>query len=123
MAFRDIKRFARQALHNAMRVSARCYTDGPAGPFTDLHLRLNSKAGLTGDLAGTSLAYAQSSETVPKLIFIYADHIPDRGNVYALDNGEVYRVDHTEPRDTLTITAICIRLTDEEAASYPPPEE
>ena len=104
-----------------MKVKCLAYTGGPSGPSVELFCRVNSKINLAGDLAGTSLAYAESSETIPKLIFLVADHIPERGNVYSVEADEAYRCDHTEPTDTITITAICNRLTDEEAALFIPP--
>lgn len=121
MAFRDIKTLARKALHNAMQVPALAYTDGPAGPSEAVRMRVNSKIANAGDLAGTSLAYAESVETNPHLIFLVAEHVPERGNVYSVALDEAYRVDHTEPTDTITITAICNRLTEEEAAEFTPP--
>lgn len=121
MAFRDIKKLARTALHSAMKVQAKVYTGGPAGPSADVFCRVNSKVAQAGDLAGTSLAYAESVETAPKLIFLVADHVPARGYVYSISVDEAYRVDHVEPTDTITITANCVRLTTSEAAGFTPP--
>lgn len=121
MTLRDIKTTARARLFDKMKVETLCYTSGPLGGSDTVYARVNSKNEAVGDLAGTSLAYAERSETIPKLIFLAADHIPKRGYVYVVDEHEAYRVDSTEPRDTITITAACSRLSSSELASYTPP--
>lgn len=122
MSFRDIKAKARQALHRGMKVKAKVYTGGPTGPSADVECRVNSKIAQVGDMAGTSLSYAESVETTPKLIFLIAEHTPARGNVYSIGPDEAYRVDHAEPSDTITVTAVCARLSKADALTYDPPE-
>lgn len=121
MAFRDIKNRARGKLHEHMRRRAQLYLTGPSGPSSTVYCRLNSKIARTGDLKGTSLAYAETVETDPKLIFLKADHIPARGHVLVMEGGDAYRVDHVEPDDEITVTANVLRLSSTEAASYAPP--
>ena len=74
-----------------------------------------------GDLAGTSLAYAERAETIPKLIFLVADHIPSRNNDYIISATEGYRVDTIEPIDGITVTAVCTRIKSQEISLYTPP--
>ena len=119
MNLRELKAQARTALHERMKVRAVRYSGGPSGPSETVYCRLNSKIAQTGDLVGTSLGYAEGVETEPKLIFLKQDVIPKRGEVYVLAPGEAYRVDHLEPDDTITITAICARLQRDEAKQYP----
>ncbi len=122
MSLRAIKATARSRLHDRMRVETYAYNDGPDGDRETVFLRVNSEVEEVGDLAGTSLAYAQRGETVPKLIFWIADgHTPKRGTVYAVDTDEAYQVDNLEPRDGPTVTAIAKRLPKEEAAKYEHP--
>ena len=104
-----------------MRVPAKVYTAGPLGPVDDVFCRVHSKINTVGDLAGTSLAYAERAETTPKLIFLISEHEPARGSVYAIQAGEVYRVDSVEPTDGITRTAICVRVTTADAVNYPSP--
>ena len=93
-----------------MRVETLCYTAGPSGGSETVWLRVNSKVAERGDLAGTSLQYAERVEDEPKLIFLAAEHNPARGNVYIVDDVEGYRVELAEPQDGITITARAVRL-------------
>ena len=107
-----------------MKVRSRRYSTGPSGPWTTAWARLNSKIAPVGDLAGTSLSYAEREETNPKLIFLIANGvIPVRGEVYSLEADEAYEIDHLEPSDTTTVTAVCSRLTTAKALTYAPPTE
>lgn len=121
MSFRAVKATARARLHERMKVESLCYSAGPAGGSSTVWLRVNSKSLETGDLAGTSLAYAERVETVPKLHFIAADHAPKRGNIYIIDPTEGYRVDTVEPSDGITITASAARLKESDVALYAAP--
>jgi hypothetical protein len=104
-----------------MRVQTALYRTGPSGPSETVYCRLNSKITPSGDLKGTSLAYAETVETEPRLIFLREEHRPARTWVYVLEAGEAYRVDHVEPDDTITVTAVCTRLSKEDVAAYEPP--
>jgi len=115
---RAIKDKARARLHDRMRVESYCYVGGPDTAPTTVWLRVNSKDEALGDLAGTSLAYAERRETVPKLIFLAEEHDPQRGSVYAVGPEEAYKVDTVDPRDGITVTVIASRLTKKEAALY-----
>lgn len=119
---RAVKDRARSLLHGRMKVKGFFYPDGPDSVYTVLWFRVNSKDEAVGDLAGTSLGYAERRETVPKLIFLAEDHSPERGNVYIVSPHEGYRVDSVDPQDGITITANCVRLTSREVGTYEPPE-
>lgn len=121
MSLRAIKDTARARLHARMRVETLCYVDGPSGPSTTVWLRVNSKDEAVGDLAGTSLAYAERAETVPKLIFLAEEHVPARNNVYMVSAYEGYRADYIEPQDGITITANATRLSSQEVGDFTPP--
>ena len=121
MSLRAIKDTARDRLHSRMRVETLCYADGPSGPSSTVFVRVNSKDEAVGDLAGTSLAYAERMQTVPKLIFLADEHVPQRNNVYMVTAYEGYRVDHIEPRDGITITANATRLSSQEVGDFTPP--
>ena len=119
---RDIKDTARSRLHLRMRVETLCYAGGdPAATAETVWLRVNSKDEAVGDLAGTSLAYAERAETVPKLIFLVADHTPVKNNVYMVSATEGYRVDSLEPQDGITVTAVASRLARQEIGQFTPP--
>ena len=101
-----------------MRVETYCYDDGPDSTYETVWCRVNSKDEPVGDLAGTSLGYAERVETVPKLIFLADEHDPQRGNVYAVGPEEAYEIDTVEPRDGITVTANASRLSKKDAAKY-----
>ena len=101
-----------------MKVEMFCYPDGPDSSYTRVWARVNSKMEAVGDLAGTSLAYAERRETIPKLIFLASDHDPLRGEVFAVGPEEAYEIDTVDPRDGLTVTATVTRLSKKDAAKY-----
>ena len=75
---RAIKDKARARLHERMKVETYCYVDGPDSIYETVWCRVNSKDEAVGDLAGTSLGYAERRETIPKLIFLADEHDPQR---------------------------------------------
>lgn len=98
------------------------YADGdPAAVAETVYCRVNSKDEAVGDLAGTSLAYAERMETVPKLIFLVSEHTPAKKGVYMVSATEGYRVDSIDPQDGITITANCTRLARQEIGNFTPP--
>jgi len=121
VSLRAIKDKARAKLFDRMKVEALAYSGGPEGPSETVWLRLNSEDRAAGDLAGTSLGYAQSVETQPKLIFLHAAHEPSRGNVYVISDQEAYQVETVEPKDGITVTAQATRLLDTQTALYGAP--
>ena len=115
---RAIKDKARSHLHERMKVETYCYVDGPDSTYETVWCRVNSKDETVGDLAGTSLGYAERRETIPKLIFLADEHDPQRGNVYAVGPEEAYEIDTVDPRDGITVTATVSRLSKKDAAKY-----
>lgn len=118
---RGIKDRARARLFERMKVETLAYAGGPAGPSETVFVRVNSEDRAAGDLAGTSLGYAEVVQTQPKLIFLHADHIPVRGNVYVVGSHEAYQVEVVEPRDGITVTAQAVRLSEAKTATYAAP--
>lgn len=118
---RDIKARSRSRLHERMKVETLCYTDGPSGPSETVWLRVHSEIEKKGDLAGTSLAYAERLDDNPKLVFLAADHTPKKKNVYIVSDVEGYRIDSLEPQDGITIKAVAVRLKAEEVSNYAAP--
>ena len=115
---RAIKDKARARLHERMRVETYCYVDGPDSAPSVVWRRVNSKDKAVGDLAGTSLGYAERRETIPTLIFLADEHVPQRGNVYAVGPEEAYEVDTVDPRDGITVSVTATRLSKKDAALY-----
>ncbi|MGI9505994.1 MAG: hypothetical protein ACR2RE_23385, partial [Geminicoccaceae bacterium] len=96
MSFRTTKETARVKLHEGLSFAALCYADGPTGTAEPVRVRKHTKTFNAGDLAGTSLQFAEVREESPKLVFLVNDHRPERGHVYALETGDVYEVDHVD---------------------------
>lgn len=77
---------------------------------------------MVGDVAAPGLTGAVEFKDIePKLVFKTTEHVPRRGYVYSLGDGNVYQVDHVEVPDGITLTAVCTRLSLTQAASYPGP--
>lgn len=87
-----------------------------------MNCRVHTENKALGDLAGTSLGYAEIADVTPKLIFWLEDgHVPQRGGVYSISATEAYRVDHVETPDFVTVAAVVSRLAAKDAADFTPP--
>ncbi len=134
MAWRDIKAAARATVHSTMQVSALYLVENPAyvTPVVDpdipqyietpVNVRVHSGEIALGDMKGTNFHFAQREEDNPSIIFLYSEMpAPERNALVSVADGEAYRIDHTKPRDNLTITASCLRLSASESAGLPLP--
>ena len=104
----SIRETARRALHSAMKRPASYYQDPKVmGSAPQLvYVRPHSKRGMTGDLAGTNLSYAQNQDRVYTILFFREEvAIPKRGALVVLSATEGYFIDNVEPPDGLTVTA------------------
>lgn len=116
MGLREIKTAARRALHDAMQVPASYYSD-PATYVGTIHVRVHTKWTRQGDLKGTNLNYAETEDTVPKLIFDRNEVAnPPRGGYVVISDEEGYRIGETQPPDGITITANVAPMTPAELA-------
>jgi len=134
MAWRDIKAAARATVHSTMQVPALYLVENPAyvTPVIDpdipqyietlVNVRVHSGEIALGDMKGTNFHFAQREEDNPSIIFLYSEiPAPERNALVSVADGEAYRIDHTKPRDNLTITASCLRLSASESAGLPLP--
>lgn len=117
--FRKIKDTARAKLHAGLAFAATLYSPGSSVDLKTVSVRKHTERKAAGDLAGTSLAYAESREQQPQLVFLVAEHEPARGEVYALEDGSVFQVDHVDPVDGVTRIAHCTAVSESEAGVYP----
>ena len=118
--WRSIKRTARRVVHSTMQVPA-IAIDSLAAEHS-VTVRVHDKQGVSGDLAGTNLNYAEVRERQPSLIFWRYQFEPVRGMVVSVETGEAYRVDHLEPPDDTTIRALVTPLTNAETIGLPLPD-
>lgn len=128
MSLRAIKEQARRDLHEGMKVSALYLPKWPIPEGEDLvaipcGVRVHTKFKQVGDLAGTSLGYAQAEDETPKLVFMIEQVNPSNNSVVSIGVAEAYRINHTIPRDGITITAEVIPMIAAERVGLPVPEE
>ena len=120
-SFRDIKRKARRDVQKHLRVPAYYLVSGEAEPVA-CFVRLHTKFGALGDMAGTNLGYAEREEILPRII-LWREEIPQpvRNAIISVEEGEAYLIDHVQPADDLTITATVVVMPASEAAGLPYP--
>ena len=121
MAFRDIKRRARRAVQQQMGVPVLYLATRTSKPL-ECNMRVHTKFGALGDMKGTSMSYAEREDIAPRVI-IWRDEVPNpvRNAIISVETGEAYFIDHLMPPDDLTITALVVALTEDEAAGLPVP--
>jgi len=120
VGWRDIKRKARRDLHRAFEVPA-IYRAPGSTIWVNCRVRVHDKIAPLGQVEGVNYIYAEREEAQPKIIFLASEVVPHRGGIVSVDVGEAYRVDHTEPRDNITISAPAYRLGESELAGLPTP--
>jgi hypothetical protein len=110
MSVAAIKNKARLALHAKFAEPANYYESRAASPVL-VSVRPQSKAGETGDLAGTRLHYAKTMDRVETVIFLASEvpH-PARNSVVVLSATEAYQIDTVEPPDGITVTTMVVRM-------------
>jgi len=146
MGWRDIKRAARETVHQTLKVRAvylvggspendsnsTSFSGSTSGNMHGLpvvEVRIHEKGMKLGDQAGTSLNSAERFDSVPRVIFWRteledAGISPARGDVISVTSGESYYIDVVEPHDQETITARVTRQDSADSAGLPlPPEE
>lgn len=118
---RDIRRKARAALHQAMKIPA-IYIDGE-GVETVCTVRIHHRTKAFGDMTGFDYQPAERIETVPEVVALADEISPARGGVFSIALGEAYAVETPLPRDGITITSQCTRLSAAKAAGLPVPDD
>ena len=125
MSFRDDKRNARRVLHSTMQVPALYFEPDSAVSIaspTPVTVRVHSQITDLGDMQGTSLAYAERAEQVPRVIFMLADlSSASNGGVFSIQAGEAYKIDSLDPADDITQTARVTRMRKVECCDFPVP--
>lgn len=126
MTWRDTKREARKALHDVMQIAGLYLTYAPLDSNSPeplpVTVRVHTSFKALGDQAGTSFAFAEREEAIPRLIFLRSQVSPIRGAVVSIADGEAYRVMNVLPPDDITITTEATRLSPAETLGLPLPE-
>ena len=118
MSLRTIKAEARERLHRVFEVEARCFRAGDPSHSESVTLRVHSAVVDTGDLPSSGLSFSERVDVSPTLVFLIGEHRPIKANVYSVSETEAYRVDHVEPVDGITVSVVCDRLSELDAASW-----
>ncbi len=117
MSLRYIKRKARNALHNAMKIPA-LYVKNIGDPPIACNVRIHTQFVAIGKLNGYSAEFQEAS---PQIIFKKDDLIPDRNGFVSVQKGEAYKID-TIFSDDEYITATVAVATEQYLANLPVPE-
>ena len=121
---REAKLQARRDLHEGLQDAAYLYYSGNTGKLKVVYVRSHTEWGALGDVAGTSLIYAERNDTrKSQIIFLVEQHMPERGDVVAIGPGDIWRIDNIEPVYNITVAANVTRLTSKEGALYKVPPQ
>jgi hypothetical protein len=113
---------SRLALHEKMKRPVSIYDK--SGVLVGLrHARRTTDIKAVGDLAGTSLSYAEAQEPVSSLIFLLSEYAPERGAMVVFSDTEGYYLDVIDPVDGLTQKAQVSRMTASELGGKYLPED
>jgi len=98
-----------------MRVPA-FYIVGDSEPLL-VHVRVHTKFDALGDMKGTNFNYAEREDILPQILFM-RDEVPSpvRGAYVSIEQGEAYSINHTEPADTISVTAFVAPILPSELA-------
>jgi hypothetical protein len=127
MTLRAIKEQARRDLHDAMKVAALYLPEWPVAEEEEpeaipCNVRIHTKFKALGDLAGTSLSYAETQEPTPKAIFMREEVDPINNAVISVSVDEAYRIAFVHPKDGLTTTVDIVSMSATQRIGLPVPE-
>ncbi len=120
MSFRDdIKRPARRALHEKMKIPA-LYLASSAGTPVPVGVRDHTKFNALGELKGGGPGWAEMQDVTPRLVFQRSEMQPANGAFVCVELGEVYQVNNVRPADDEFVTAEVTRLSEGQIAKVFP---
>lgn len=123
MSLDSIKLKARRDLHKAMQRPAFCYFKSHDYQMAvPVVVRTHNNWGALGDVAGTSIIYAEHRDTVKQeLIFLAEERVPGNGDIVMLTETEGYMVDDVDPVYNITVRAGVITLPGNQLPRFPAP--
>ena len=119
--FRELISTAKLRIHQRFEVDALCYPGGSTSNGIAVTCRVHTAFTTGGDLPETGFSFAERIDITPRLVFLKEDHIPARGNVYAISDDEAYLVERVEDPDYINVTAVATRLSASESERWPGP--
>lgn len=109
--FRDIKRQARQALHDHLKEWA-WYVPEVGGSPVPVSVRLHLRFDALGQLI--SKAFAERADMTPRIIFLKAQVQPSRGGVVVTKDMGAFHVEYDYAPDDITVTGEVAQVPDSE---------
>lgn len=100
------------------------YVDPDSQAATACSIRVHHKQRAFGDMTGFDYQPAEVLTIVPEIVMLASEvSAPKRGGVFSIAADEAYHVEVPEPRDGITVTAQCTRMSQAEitAGAYPVP--
>lgn len=132
-AHREMKRRARQQLHERLAETVLYLSDREAEPVP-VTVRLHMTFGEIGDLLATRVGFAERQEMTPRIVFLNAQVRPVRDAYVITEDMGAFKVDNDLPPDDITTTVEVAEVLAATAMRYgwdvklpwcglPPPEE
>lgn len=91
-----------------------------------VNIRLHTKFGALGDLAGArNMNPAEFETLMPKAILWRSELIEDpprRGRILSVEVGEAYYIEHAEEPDDLTVTTTIVKIDPSQTTDFPIPD-
>lgn len=124
--FREQKRQMRRQVQDHLSLPALLLQNKDDDTGLPVNIRLHTKFGALGDLAGARNMNPAEFETLqPKAIFWRSELIedpPKRGRIISVEPGEAYHCDHAEEPDDLTVTVTITKIDPNLTTDFPVPE-
>lgn len=114
-SFREVKRNARNRLHQRMAEPA-LYLATPTGEPVGISVRLHLSFAALGELLRGG--FAEREELTPRIIFLGSQLVPARGGIVVTKDMGAWRLDNTQPPDDISITAEVTRLTPSQCIAF-----
>lgn len=104
MTFRDIKRQARQTIHDRLAEPALYFVD-PDGAPVSITVRLHLRFDTLGELLTVSAGFADRQELTPRIVFMNAQITPSRNCIVVTKDLGAYNIETDIAPDDITTTA------------------
>lgn len=115
--FRDIKRQARQTIHNSLAEPALYFADETAAPVA-ITVRLHLKFDALGELLTVSAGFADRQELTPRIVFWNRQVEPVRNAVVVTRDLGAFNIENPAQPDDVTTTAEVSKLTKSQVANF-----
>lgn len=123
--FRDQKRAMRRRVQDHLSTPALLLQDSQDTVGLPINIRLHTKFGALGDLAGARNMNPAEFETLIPKVILWRDELiedpPRRGRIISVEAGEAYHLNHAEEPDDLTVTVTITKVDPDATVGFPVP--